>query len=251
MIEREERDGIATVRLAHGKASALDVEFIDALVGELDTLARSDARAVIVTGTGSIFSAGVDLFRIVGEGPAYVERFLPALNRVVHTLFTFPKPVVAAANGHAIAGGCVIVEACDYRLMARGKGRMGVPELLVGVPFPALVVEVLRFALPADHLQEIVYTGGTWQADDAHARGLIDEAADPESLLDRAHAVAAQLAALPPEAFHLVKRQMRQPALDLAARFAVENDPAAFAIWSAPETHATIRAYLERTVGQK
>src|SRR5215470_4607203 len=132
MIERSQHEGILTLRLAHGKASLLDVELLDALLRELDGVAE-DVRALILTGTGSIFSAGVDLFRLTQEGKDYVRRFLPLLSRLLCTLFTFPRPVVAAASGHAIAGGCVLVVACDIRLMAEGAGRIGVPELLVGV----------------------------------------------------------------------------------------------------------------------
>src|SRR5262249_13880141 len=77
------------------------------------------------------------------------------------TLFTFPKPVVAAVNGHAIAGGCVMVLACDARLMAEGAGTIGMPELLVGVPFPADVLEVVRFAVPRHKVQSLIYTGRT------------------------------------------------------------------------------------------
>jgi len=133
MIERTLHDGILTLRLAHRKASALDVEILDALQRELEG-AATNARALILTGTGSIFSAGVDLFRLTQEGADYVRRFLPLLSCVVRTLFAFPRPVVAAANRHAIAGGCILVLAADARLMAAGSGRIGVPELLVGVP---------------------------------------------------------------------------------------------------------------------
>ena len=121
MIERSQQEGILTLRLAHGKASALDVELLNALLRELEGAAE-DVRAVILTGTGSIFSAGVNLVRLTREGADYVERFLPLLSRLVRTLFTFPRPVVAAANGHAIAGGCILLLACDVRLMAEGAG---------------------------------------------------------------------------------------------------------------------------------
>src|SRR5262249_55465431 len=127
MIERTQNEGILTLRLTHGKASALDVELLDRLLQELDGMA-ADVRGVILTGTGSIFSAGVDLFRLMREGPDYGRRFLSLLSRFVRTLFAFPRPVVAAANGHAIAGGCIIVLAADVRLMAEGTGRIGLPE---------------------------------------------------------------------------------------------------------------------------
>src|SRR5437764_8628045 len=125
MIERSESEGIVTLRLAHGKASAMDIELCDALRREL--AASRDARAVILTGSGSIFSAGVDLFRMLKDGAGYVERFWPALSGVLEELFLFPRPAIAAANGHAIAGGCLLVAACDHRLMSGGK--IGVPEL--------------------------------------------------------------------------------------------------------------------------
>src|SRR4051812_38572808 len=109
MIERESKDGIVTLRLAHGKASALDVELCEAMTRELR--AARDVRAVILTGSGSIFSAGVDLFRMTNEGAPYVDRFFPALREAFVELFSFPRPVIAAVNGHAIAGGCLMVAA--------------------------------------------------------------------------------------------------------------------------------------------
>ena len=251
MIEREDCDGVVTLRLAHGKASALDLELSEALERELGEIAGSGARAVVLTGTGGIFSAGVDLFRLVDEGQDYVDRFLAALKSSFQALFEFPLPVVAATNGHAIAGGCILVQACDYRLMARGGGRIGVPELLVGVPFPAMALEVLRFAVPPERVQEIVYTGGTWTADAALERGLVDEVAEPDALAARAGDVAAQLAAVPPAAFRITKRLLRSEVVERARRLAAANDAEAAAVWSAPETHEHIRAYLARTIGKR
>jgi enoyl-CoA hydratase len=245
MIEREMHDGIVTLRLAHGKASALDVELFEAFGRELE--AAADARALVLTGTGSIFSAGVDLFRITQGGDEYVRRFVPMLNDFVRRLFTFPKPVVAAANGHAIAGGGVMVLASDYRLMAEGKGRIGVPELLVGVPFPAPPLEVVRFAVSPDRVQSVVFTGRTFSPAEALAAGLVDEVAEPDALLSRAREVAAQLASLPPDVFRRTKERLRADAL---ARMdgAAEYDAWALDRWCAADTHDRIRDYLARTI---
>jgi len=249
MIEREERDGVVILRLAHGKASALDVELLEALERELDAV--GDARAVVLTGTGSIFSAGVDLFRVLDGGVVYVERFLPALRELLHTIFTLPTPVVVAANGHAIAGGGILVASGDVRLMARGSGRIGVPELVVGVPFPALALEIVRFAVAPHRLPEIVYLGRTYHADDALACGFVDEVVDADALGARARDVAESLAALPPAAFRLAKRQLRAPALVRAETLAKIADAEAAAAWADPATHAHIRGYLDRTLGKK
>ncbi|HEX6911899.1 MAG TPA: enoyl-CoA hydratase-related protein [Longimicrobium sp.] len=245
MIERELDDGILTLRLAHGKASAMDVELLEALGREMDAV--GEARAVILTGTGSIFSAGVDLFRVTDGGKDYVDRFLPLLSTFVRALFALPVPVVAAVNGHAIAGGGVMTLAADYRLMAQGSGRIGVPELLVGVPFPAAPLEVVRFAVSPDRVQALIYTGRTLLPDEARAFGVVDEVVAADALLARAREVAAQLAALAPDVFRMTKQALRAQAL---ARMdgAAEYDRAAHSIWAAPETHARIRDYVQRTM---
>jgi enoyl-CoA hydratase len=145
----------------------------------------------------------------------------------------------------------VLTLACDYRLMAAGSGRIGVPELLVGVPFPAAPMEVVRFALPPQHLQEAVYTGRTDPPEVALSRGWLDEVVAPQRLLDRALEVAGRLAALPREAFRLTKLQARRPALDRMERLEAEFGAAVKEVWAAEATRAHIRAYLERTVGKK
>jgi enoyl-CoA hydratase len=246
MIERSSTGDVVTLRLAHGKVSALDLELAEALALTINELATSDARAVVLTGTGSSFSAGVDLFRVVDGGRDYVARFFPALARLMLELFGFPKPLVVAVNGHAIAGGCIFTLCGDYRLMAAGNARIGMPELLVGVPFPASVLEVIRFALPPQHLQTLVYTGRTVEPQEALRLGIIDEVTD--TLPSRAEAVAAQFAALPTEAFALAKRQLRSRAITHAKHYANELDADALESWSSDATHARIRAYLAKTI---
>lgn len=251
MIERTTNDGITTLRLAHGKASALDLELVDALARAIAELSVSDARAVILTGTGSIFSAGVDLFRLIEEGPEYAERFVAALTPMFLDLFTLGKPVVAAVNGHAIAGGGILAMLADRRLMAAGGGRIGIPELVVGVPFPPAALEMLRFAVPIPVLQSLVYSGRTVTAEEALAAGIIDETVEPESLTTRAEEAARHLASLPPAAFRLTKRQLRDIAADRARSFSSKYDDEMLAIWKSAEAHARIREYLAKTVRKK
>lgn len=98
MIELTHEGDIAVVRLVHGKANALDLELCDAIVSQFREIQASSARAVVLTGQGRMFSAGVDLLRLSGEGAPYVRRFLPALHRLYDALYFFPKPVVAARS---------------------------------------------------------------------------------------------------------------------------------------------------------
>jgi enoyl-CoA hydratase len=247
MIEMTHHGSVAVLELAHGKANALDIELCDALTARIGECRASDCAAVVITGRGSIFSAGVDLVRVVEEGAPYVRRFLPALNLVLETAFAFPKPMVAAVNGHAIAGGCILACAADLRLMARGGGRIGVPELLVGVAFPPVPLEVLRFAASPAHLGSLIFQGATYQADDAVSVGLADVAVEADRLRDESVAAAEALAARPAAAFAMTKRQLREPALVQMRAHRDQFDAGALELWCSPSTLDAIRGYIERT----
>jgi enoyl-CoA hydratase len=244
VIELGEEDGVALLRLAHGKANAMSLELCRALTARFAEVV--DAPAVVVTGSGHIFSAGVDLVRLIDGGAPYIRELLPALSEMLATVFAHPRPVVAAINGHAIAGGCVLACAADKRLMARDAGRIGVPELLVGVPFPPAAMEIMRCAAAPQHFEDLLFSGATFAPPEAAARGLVHDIVDPHALMERAVAAAKSLAALSPPAFALTKRQTRAPALERLAH--AEVDAAVTQIWTAPETLARIRDYVARTL---
>jgi len=247
MIELTSRGDIALLRLQHGKANTLDLELCQALTKELEAFRQSASKALVVTGSGRIFSAGVDLRRVADEGAPYVRSFLPAMSASFETLFSLLKPVVAAVNGHAIAGGCIIACAADYRMMTREPARIGVPELLVGVPFPVEPLEVMRFAAPAHQLQSMIFRGATFTGELALQHGLVDEVVDADRLVDAAVAVAESLAAIPSAAFALTKRQLRAPALQ-RMRAGAEIDAAVEDAWASPEILRAVGDYVARTL---
>jgi enoyl-CoA hydratase len=248
VIEIRQEDGVRVLQMRHHKANALDAELLAALE---DALAGAEAAgdAVVLTGSGSIFSAGVNLFRVLDGGAEYLEGFLPVLDSALRRLFSFARPAVAAVNGHAMAGGWILACACDYRVMALGYGKLGTPELQVGVPFPPVPLEVLRSAMPPQHLQAMALAGKTFNGEEALRAGLVEEALAPGDVVGRAVAVAEQLARVPAAAYRLTKLQLRQPYLDRAgAASGVLAEVRA--AWMAPETATVIRGYLERVVGK-
>jgi len=247
MFELTQRGRVAILQMTHGKANAMDIEFVRGLNAQVHVVQQSDARALVITGQGKMFSAGVDLPRLVEGGAPYVRDFLPAMNHAFEGLFAFPKPLVVAVNGHAIAGGCVLALCADYRLMGRGPGRIGVPELLVGVPFPIVPLEIVRFATPRHHLQALLYRGLTLTADDALGHGLIDAVAEPERLLDEAVAVAEQLSAIGFEAFQLTKRLLRDPVIR-AMRDGHVIDGIVQDAWAGDTVLGAVRDYVARTL---
>lgn len=245
MIEIERHDEVTVVRLVHGKANAIDVALFSALAARLEEERGSAARAIVLTGHGSMFSAGVDLLQVLDGGPNYVRSFIGVLHTTLETVFTFDKPIVAAINGHAIAGGCVLACAADHRIMS--GGRIGIPELLVGVPFPTLALEVMRSAVGAERLGALAFGGATYTPAEALAQQLVDALVEPAELMDAAIAAARRLGALAPEAFALTKRQLRAQALDRVRVDAARFELLVQECWASPATHARIRAYVEKT----
>jgi enoyl-CoA hydratase len=238
MLETEDRSGVTVLRLQHGKVNALDTELLRAITAAMRD--RDPASAVVITGHGSAFSAGVDLKRIVDGGQPYVREFLPALTEMFLAVFNHPGPVVAAVNGHAIAGGCVLAAACDVRLMS--GGRIGLAELTVGVPFPTVAIEIMRHAIgPA--AGNLVLTARLLDAAQAQSIGLIHDVEAPEALLDSAVALAQTMAKTPAEVFLLSKRQLQLPAR--AAMDGHDADEVAIAAgWESSGTRDAIAGYL-------
>lgn len=249
MIDVAMQDGIAVVTMRHGKANALDIEFCDVLAAKFRSL-RDDAEAVVLTGQGTIFSAGVDLKRASAGGAGYIREFLSSLHKMFDAVFFQPRPVVAAINGHAIAGGAVLAACADRRIMARGAGRIGVTELQVGVPFPALAFEILRFALPPRSLPEFMLGAATYETEVALARGWVDAAVEPNRLMRDALAAARQMAALSPPAFAQTKAQLRAHAAEKYAAGGQATDKIVTELWCAPEALGRIRAYVARTLNK-
>jgi enoyl-CoA hydratase len=247
LFEIRDQDGIAVLTLKHGKANALDVAFCKALKKEFRRLAKSGARAVVITSEGKIFSAGVDLPRAAEGGRKYLRDLVLALDEMYEEIFLFPKPVVAAINGHAIAGGCVLACCADYRVLVKDAGRMGVTELLVGVPFPPFAFEVLRATTSPTHFPKFTASGETFGTEGALGCGFADEAVNADRLMPRALEKAAQLAAIRPDAFRVNKLHVRATAKQI-----LKADRAGLArqiakVWESKDTAANIRAYVART----
>ena len=210
-IRQEQDSGVTTLQMQHGKVNALDTEFCHALTARFKELRASDTRASIITRTGTTFSAGVDLLRILDGGVDYARAFAPAVTKLFEVVFDFPKPVIAAVNGHAIAGGCVLACAADNRIMVSGSWRMDLPELLVGVPYPTVAVEILQLIIPPQYLQELIYSGATMRSEEILKKGLVNELVKPVQLMDRARSIAQRFADIPAPLFAQTERQIRQP----------------------------------------
>lgn len=245
MFSVDTESPIAVLRLEHGKVNAMDLALCEALTQQLALLATHPCRALVITGTGNSFSAGVDLVQLTQGGTEYVSRFLPVMDAFFYALLTFPKPVVAALNGHALAGGCIIAACCDHVVMAEGNGRVGVTELTVGVPFPMLPLEIVRARLSARDARDLIYSARTVLPPEALALGLVDEVAPAADLLTRALEAATKLTVIPAVSFALTKRAFVTPILArVEATTAIDADVKR--AWEGNEVLSHVREFLDK-----
>jgi enoyl-CoA hydratase len=213
-------DAIRVIRIAGGKANAMDEAMLDAIERQIDDFEGGPGRAAVITGYERYFSAGLALPRLVdlerGAMRAFIGRFARAMTRVL----ACEKPIVAAINGHAIAGGCVLALMCDWRICADGGAKLGLSETQLGIGLPAAVIEPLRAQVPPASLVPIALEGRLLSPREALALGLVHEVVAADELAARAEAKARALAAPAPAAVAQVKRALRAPILDAIERTA-------------------------------
>jgi enoyl-CoA hydratase len=206
---------VAVVRIDRPPANAMDVE----LLGEGERLARELAddppAAVVLTGREGFFSAGADL-KVAPTLDADGQRaMVEGINAIFAAWYGFPRPVVCAVNGHAIAGGFILALCGDYRV-GSSEGKYGLTELKAGLPYPAVALAIVRAELHGPAARRLALGAELVEAKEALEAGAFDEVAASDEVLHRATDVARRLAALPSEAYGRVKAQLRRPVLDAA-----------------------------------
>ncbi len=242
MIDIKTAGTVQVLTLSSGPVNAQDVELLDELTLAVRDLGRSEAGALVVTGAGRAFSAGVDLNRVVEGGAGYTDRLVPALSEAFDAMFAYPGPTVAAINGAAIAGGCVLACACDRRLISP-QAQIGAAEVRVGVPFPVAALEVMRYAC-GDRAEEVLLGGRTYRGAEAVARGLAHRVVE-DDLLEAAVAEASDLGGIPADAYRQTKAQLRAPTM-ARIRDGRGVDDEVRQMWGADATLQRIAAYVER-----
>ncbi|MGE2816434.1 enoyl-CoA hydratase/isomerase family protein [Mycobacterium heidelbergense] len=242
MIEIQTVGTVRVLALSSGRVNALDVELLEGLSDAVGELQDSGGGPLVVTGAGRVFCAGVDLNRVLQGGADYADRLIPALSDAFVALFGYPGPTVAAINGAAIAGGCVLACACDRRLIGP-DAQIGATEVRVGVPFPVAALEVIRHAC-GDHAEEVLLGGGLYRADDAVASGLAHRVV-ADDLVGAAVAEASDLGEISPYAYRHTKGQLRAPVLARIGE-AGDIDREVRELWGAEQTRQRIADSLER-----
>jgi enoyl-CoA hydratase len=227
MVVARERstEGPALLRIERPPVNALDVELIEELSEAIGAELEAGASALVLTGSGRAFSAGIDTKAVAGATPAQLAASIRSLNAMVSALYSAPVPVVAAINGHALGGGLVIALACDVRVAsARDDYVLALNEAEAGVAFPAGPLRVVQAALDPSVASALCLSSRRIGAEEALALHVVDELSEPERLEHRALERAAEMASF--GAYREVKRQLRAAAAaDLHAIAEGDGDP--------------------------
>jgi enoyl-CoA hydratase len=207
-VRYELADGVAAITMDDGKANVLSPAMLAALNGALDQ-AEQDEAVVVLRGRPGRFSAGYDLgvFQS-GDGQA-LSGMLRAGGRLVARLLDFPRPVLGACTGHAIAQGAFTLLACDVRIGIAGAFKLGMNEAANGMMLPRYAVTVSRYRLRPDRIDLALGTARMVGPDQAREWGILDDVVDEGAFDEVVADEATRLATLSPEAHRGIKQHVR------------------------------------------
>jgi enoyl-CoA hydratase/carnithine racemase len=204
MLSVDHGDGFAVVTLERPeKRNALSIELRFELADALDGLAADEAiGCAVLTGAGSAFSSGMDTTQFGGD-EENKRRLVESSERMFGTVATFPKPLIAAVNGHALAGGFALALLCDVRV-ASTEAQLGFTELARRHIPPSYAAA--RSALPDAVARDLCVTGRMLDARQALAMGVVSEVVDPEALMPRARELGESIGSSPRTAMETKRR---------------------------------------------
>jgi len=268
VIEIVERGAVRELRLARPPANALSPELMAALTAALAQAAADAAEpapasapaasgrvaALVLSGAPGMFSAGLDVPYLLTLDRAGIRVMWNNLYALLRTLAASPLPVVAAITGHSPAGGAVLALHCDARVMADGDFRIGLNEVRVGLPLPPVIFAAMRRLVGPRQAERMCVSGALVSPAEAVRIGLVDEVVPADRAVERAAAIAAELAALPRAAMTATRRLARA---DLVAMYDDAGDQDGGAgraaeiesvldSWFSVEAQATMRSLVER-----
>jgi len=247
----DQLDQVAVLRMHNGKANALDPELLVWLDGMLVRLADEEHRALVLTGYERFFCAGLDLVTLAAFDREEMLGFMRLFQRVVLRLFEHSRPVIAAVNGHAVAGGCVLALLADWRVGVDAGSKMGLNETRLGVGLPTAAATALACVLPAPSLARTALFGELHEGQAALTLGLLHELVPAAQVFERAMSRARDLAKIPTAAWAQVKHELRGAAAEAAHATNAADEDRWLDTWFSPEACALRAAAVDKLLAGK
>src|SRR5882762_10234727 len=204
----ESSEHVATITLNRpDKRNSINTQMIADLQTVLDAVEKTHARVVVLTGAGKAFCAGMDLAllqAIATQSPSENQEDSRRMAKMFRRIWSFPKPMIAAVNGHALAGGCGIATLCDFTI-AVPEAKFGSTEVKIGF-LPAIVSVFLTRQIGEKRARDLLLTGRLVDGPEAKELGLVSEIVEPGRLMARAEELAEQISAVSPSSLTRAKR---------------------------------------------
>jgi enoyl-CoA hydratase/carnithine racemase len=241
-VDVTQHNGIATVQMNRGKVNALNPDIIKDLHDAFAGLENDkNAKVILLTGHDKFFSFGLDVPELLGYSKPKCTRFLTDFTDFYTRLFVFPKPVLAAINGHAIAGGCMLALACDRRIMVMGNAKISLNEVTFGATVFAGSVEMLKACTGQRNAELILLLGRMYDAEEALLMGLVDRITTEGELEEIARETALAYARNDLIAFRSLKSLLRGPVAEEMRSREKESIKEFVKIWYSKSTREQLK----------
>ena len=209
-VSLRKEGNISIITIDDGKANVFGLPMTQALSAALDEIDIKEG-AVVVEGRAGLYSGGFDLNVVRGDDPAASRKMVISGVHVALKAFDFPRPIVAAVTGHAVAMGAIFNMGLDWRIGAKGNFRHGLNEVHDGLVLPIFAIELPRFRLNPRLYQQATLQSRMFSPEEAIEAGFLDEVAEPDKLRETAYRKAEELSTLPNPAYAVSKIRDRAP----------------------------------------
>ena len=248
MINLEVSDNVGILKLDRGITNAINLELVKQITENLENIkADPQIHSVVLSSTSEkFFAIGFDIPELIELSPKEFKVFYQSYNQLCLDLYSFPKPIVAALLGHAIAGGCILALCCDYRFIAEGRKLMGLNEIKLGVPIPYPGDCVLQQIVGPRHAQEITYVGDFYPSNDLFQMGMVDAVFPLEQVFNKAIEKAKLLGSLPQAAFERIKRNRIELVRAQIIEYLAEKEEIFLEHWFSAEARKYLKVAVKK-----
>lgn len=244
MLKKIEHGEILEIRLERPPVNALHHPLVQELRTAVEAAPNQGAKAIVLSGTAGMYSAGLDVPYLLELDRTGMERFWDDFFAMLRAVATSPIPVAAAITGHSPAGGAVIAIFCDVRIAAQGKFKIGLNEVQVGLPVPRVILAGLRRLVGQRHAERLAVRGMLVSPDEALATGLVDQVLPSEEVVPRAIEWCRETLKLPPAAMHATRKALREDYRTLFDSLSATTRTEMTDVWFSQETQDTLKALV-------
>jgi enoyl-CoA hydratase/carnithine racemase len=248
MINLEYHEDVAVVKLNRGITNPISLQLIEELSEVLKEMKNAPQvhSMVLSSSNEKFFSIGFDIPELFKLNKQDFLVFYRTFNKTCLELYTLPMPTIAAVNGHAIAGGCILALCCDYRVIADGRKLMGLNEIKLGVPVPYTADCILRSLVGVRYAREIMDKGEFYEPSESLRTGMIDHILPPDEVLPFSIRMAEELGSWSPGAFAIIKRNRVETVQEQILLHLEEREDLFLACWYSDRARDLLKEAVEK-----